>query len=68
MKDETKIVQKKELTEEEMQEYYKEHLLDILKLEDISSDTLKECLQIILDSEILDRSTEDLEYRMNRSQ
>ena len=45
--------------------YYKEHLLDIVKREHIDKDILIDCLRVILDNAILDRSCEDLEINMD---
>ncbi len=63
MKAKTKV---KKGPEEVMQEYFKEHLLDIVKNEDLDIDTLAKCLKVILNDSILDRSTEDLEFRLTK--
>ena len=53
--------------EKAKQKYFKQHLLDIVKKEDIESETLVKCLKVILKDSILDRSTEDLEFRMTKT-
>jgi hypothetical protein len=45
--------------------YYREHVLDIVNNEDLDSDILIDILNLILESVVLDRSTEDLEYRIS---